>query len=82
MPHSKYASNSSYTEIELTDGTVLTAWGKACGDADNPVHLSDVVENLHKLVADGVSLTVSLNTWHYPHSFIRCKRNDGCERTV
>jgi aconitate decarboxylase len=31
-------------EIELTDGTVLSAWGKARGDKDNPVHMSDVVE--------------------------------------
>lgn len=36
-------------EIELTDGKVLSAWGKARGDADNPVHMSDVVEKFTKL---------------------------------
>lgn len=36
-------------EIELKDGTVLSAWGKARGDADNPVHMSDVVEKFTKI---------------------------------
>jgi 2-methylcitrate dehydratase PrpD len=36
-------------EIELTDGTVLSAWGKARGDKDNPVHMSDVVEKFSKI---------------------------------
>lgn len=38
-------------EIELTDGTVLRAWGKARGDKENPVHMSDVVEKFTKLTA-------------------------------
>ena len=38
-------------EIELTDGTVLSAWGKARGDADNPVHMNDVVEKFTRLTA-------------------------------
>ena len=38
-------------EIELLDGTVLSAWGKTRGDADNPVHKSDVIEKFHKLTA-------------------------------
>ena len=38
-------------EIELLDGTVLSAWGKTRGDADNPVHMSDVIEKFHKLTA-------------------------------
>jgi aconitate decarboxylase len=38
-------------EIELTDGTVLSAWGKARGEADNPVHMSDVIEKFNKLTA-------------------------------
>ena len=42
-------------EVELTDGTVLSAWGKARGDADNPVHMSDVVEKFHKLTAGRVA---------------------------
>ena len=36
-------------EIELMDGTVLSGWGKARGDADNPVHMSDVVEKFTKI---------------------------------
>ncbi len=36
-------------EIELADGTVLSAWGKARGDRDNPVHMSDVVEKFSKI---------------------------------
>jgi len=36
-------------EIELTDGTVLSACGKARGDAENPVHMSDVVEKFTKI---------------------------------
>lgn len=42
-------------EIELTDGTVLSAWGKARGEADNPVHMSDVVEKFNKLTAGRLS---------------------------
>ncbi|MBM3340941.1 MAG: MmgE/PrpD family protein [Betaproteobacteria bacterium] len=42
-------------EIELTDGTVLSAWGKARGDADNPVHMNDVVEKFYKLVAGRIA---------------------------
>lgn len=42
-------------EIELTDGTVLSAWGKARGDADNPVHMSDVVEKFNKLTVGRLS---------------------------
>lgn len=38
-------------EIELTDGTVLSAWGKVRGDADNPVQREDVVEKFRKLTA-------------------------------
>lgn len=38
-------------EIELIDGTVLSAWGKTRGDAENPVHMSDVIEKFHKLTA-------------------------------
>ena len=38
-------------EIELNDGTVLSAWGKARGDADNPVQMSDVVEKFNKLTS-------------------------------
>ena len=38
-------------EIELLDGTVLSAWGKTRGDADNPVHMSDVIDKFHKLTA-------------------------------
>jgi len=36
-------------EIELSDGTVLSAWGKARGDKENPVHMSDVVEKFTKI---------------------------------
>ena len=42
-------------EIELTDGTVLSAWGKARGEADNPVHMSDVVEKFNKLTSGRLS---------------------------
>ena len=38
-------------EIELNDGTVLSAWGKARGDAENPVQMSDVVEKFNKLTS-------------------------------
>ena len=38
-------------EIELTDGTVLSAWGKVRGDADNPVHREDVADKFMKLTA-------------------------------
>jgi 2-methylcitrate dehydratase PrpD len=38
-------------EIELNDGTVLSAWGKARGDAENPVLMSDVVEKFNKLTS-------------------------------
>jgi len=36
-------------EIELTDGTVLSAWGKVRGDAENPLRRDDVVEKFRKL---------------------------------
>ncbi len=36
-------------EIELLDGQVLSAWGKARGDKDNPVHYEDVAEKFAKL---------------------------------
>ena len=36
-------------EIELLDGQVLSAWGKARGDKDNPVHYEDVAEKFTKL---------------------------------
>jgi 2-methylcitrate dehydratase PrpD len=39
-------------EIELADGTVLSAWGKAHGDVENPVHREDVVDKFSKLTAD------------------------------
>ena len=42
-------------EVELADGTVLSAWGKARGEADNPVHLSDVIEKFNKLTAGRLS---------------------------
>ena len=42
-------------EIELTDGTVLSAWGKARGDADNPVHREDVVDKFTKLTTGRLS---------------------------
>ena len=38
-------------EIELTDGKVLSAWGKVRGDAQNPVHYEDVVEKFRKVTA-------------------------------
>ncbi len=42
-------------EIELTDGTVLSAWGKVRGDADNPVHREDVADKFMKLTAGKLS---------------------------
>ncbi len=36
-------------EIELTDGTLLSEWGKTRGDKDNPVHREDVAEKFTKL---------------------------------
>ena len=42
-------------EIELTDGTVLSAWGKARGDVDNPVQRDDVVEKFTKLTSGRLS---------------------------
>jgi 2-methylcitrate dehydratase PrpD len=38
-------------EIELSDGTVLSAWGKVRGDAENPIHREDVVDKFRKLTA-------------------------------
>jgi 2-methylcitrate dehydratase PrpD len=38
-------------EIELSDGTVHSAWGKARGDVENPVHRDDVVDKFRKLTA-------------------------------
>ena len=42
-------------EIELLDGTVLSAWGKVRGDAENPVHREDVVEKFTKLTSGRLS---------------------------
>ena len=42
-------------EIELTDGKVLSAWGKARGDKDNPVHYEDVAEKFAKLTTGQLS---------------------------
>jgi 2-methylcitrate dehydratase PrpD len=42
-------------EIELNDGTVLSAWGKARGDAENPVHMNDVIEKFDKLTSGRLS---------------------------
>ncbi|HEY0338017.1 MAG TPA: hypothetical protein VGC70_11815, partial [Burkholderiales bacterium] len=38
-------------EIELSDGSVLSAWGKVRGDAENPIHRDDVVDKFRKLTA-------------------------------
>jgi aconitate decarboxylase len=38
-------------EIELSDGSVLSAWGKVRGDAENPIHREDVVDKFRKLTA-------------------------------
>jgi aconitate decarboxylase len=43
-------------EIELTDGKVLSAWGKARGDKDNPVHYEDVAEKFAKLTTGQLTL--------------------------
>jgi len=56
ITHDAALDGTGYTEgnpleIELTDGTVLSAWGKMRGDADNQVHLGDVVEKFTKLTA-------------------------------
>jgi len=42
-------------EIELADGTVLSAWGKVRGDVENPVHREDVVEKFTKLTSGRLS---------------------------
>ncbi len=38
-------------EIELRNGTVLSAWGKARGGVDNPVSRDEVVEKFRKVTA-------------------------------
>jgi len=38
-------------EIELRDGTVLSAWGKARGGLDNPVSRDEVLEKFRKATA-------------------------------
>jgi 2-methylcitrate dehydratase PrpD len=38
-------------EIELKDGTVLSAWGRARGGADDPIPRADVVEKFRKVTA-------------------------------
>jgi 2-methylcitrate dehydratase PrpD len=38
-------------EIELKDGTVLSAWGKARGAIDNPVSRDEVVAKFRKVTA-------------------------------
>ena len=38
-------------EVELNDGTVLSAWGKARGGVDNPVSREAVVEKFRKVTA-------------------------------
>jgi hypothetical protein len=38
-------------EVELKDGTVLSAWGKARGDLDNPVSRDEVVAKFRKVTA-------------------------------
>ncbi len=60
ITHDPALDGTGYTqgnplEIELTDGTVLAAWGKARGDADNPVQRADVVEKFTKLTAGRLS---------------------------
>ncbi len=42
-------------EIELKDGTVLSAWGKARGGPDNPVLFNDVLEKFRKVTARQLS---------------------------
>jgi 2-methylcitrate dehydratase PrpD len=41
-------------EIELKDGTVLSAWGKARGDLDHPVSRDEVVTKFRKVTARGL----------------------------
>ena len=60
ITHDPALDGTGYTqgnplEIELTDGTVLSAWGKARGDADNPVQREDVVEKFTKVTAARLS---------------------------
>ena len=38
-------------EIEMNDGTVLRAWGKARGSIENPVPREDVLEKFRKVTA-------------------------------
>ena len=38
-------------EVELTDGTVLSAWGKARGGLDNPVSNDEVIAKFRKVTA-------------------------------
>ena len=42
-------------EIELSDGNVLSAWGKVRGDVENPIHRADVVEKFRKLTSEKLS---------------------------
>ena len=42
-------------EIELNDGTVLSAWGKARGGPDNPVSFDDVLQKFRKVTARRLS---------------------------
>lgn len=42
-------------EIELTDGTVLSAWGKVRGDAENPIHREDAVDKFRKVTTGRLS---------------------------
>ena len=49
----KWASNYAFPAV--ADGTVLSAWGKARGDADNPVQRADVVEKFSKVTAGRLS---------------------------
>ena len=48
MDESGYAEGNPI-EIELSDGTVLSAWGKVRGGAENPIHREDVVEKFRKV---------------------------------
>lgn len=42
-------------EIELTDGTVLSAWGKVRGHAENPIHREDAVDKFRKVTTGRLS---------------------------
>ena len=56
ITHDPKMDGTGYTEgnpieIELKDGTVLSAWGKARGGLDNPVSRDEVVEKFRKVTA-------------------------------